>query len=164
MRASHRVFVGLGSNLDDPQRQIERALAELARLPQTLLVRRSSLYRSAPVGFTEQPDFVNAVAELATALEPQPLLAALQALEDAQGRVRTRANGPRTLDLDLLLFDARLVQEPNLIVPHPRLHERAFVLVPLAEIAPEAVVPGRGPVAALVERVDHGGIGVLSAG
>ena len=154
-------FVGLGSNLEDPRRQVEQALAELARLPATKLMRRSSLYRSEPVGYISQPDFVNACAELATALEPRPLLAALQSIELLHRRVRTRANGPRTLDLDLLVFDGCEIAEPDLVVPHPRLHERAFVLVPLAEIAPDLVVPGEGRVADLLARIDRAGVAVL---
>lgn len=160
--AWHRAFVGLGSNLDDPTGQVERAFADLDRLPATELVRRSRLYRTEPVGWREQPDFVNAVAELETALEPRPLLEGLQAIERAHRRVRTRPNGPRTLDLDLLVFGARVLSEPDLVIPHPRLHERAFVLVPLNELAPELMVPGQGTVATLFARVDRRGVDVLS--
>lgn len=155
---SHRAFVGLGSNLDDPERQIETALGALDALPSTRVVRRSRRYRTEPVGYADQPDFVNAVAELETALEPQALLHAMLALEQAHRRVRGRRNGPRTLDLDLLLYDERELDEPGLVLPHPRMHERAFVLVPLHEIAPEANVPGRGRVSALLRQVGTRGV------
>lgn len=147
-------YVGLGSNLDHPADHVRAALEELQRLPETSLAAASSLYRSRPVGYAAQPDFVNAVAALRTALEPLALLRALQAIEARHGRERASArsfpNGPRTLDLDLLLYgDARLDQ-PGLTVPHPRMHERAFVLKPLLEIAPQAEIPGRGAARALL--------------
>ena len=140
---SERVFVGLGANLGDPQATLGHALAALAALPQTRLVAQSSLYRTEPILATG-PDFINAVAELRTALQPQALLHALQAIELAHGRERPYRNAPRTLDLDLLLFGQRLVQEPGLEVPHARLHERAFVLQPLLELAPKLVHPRLG--------------------
>jgi len=137
-------FVGLGSNLDDPQRQVERALAELHAIPRTKLVRASSLYRSAPVGYAQQPDFVNAVAQLDTALEPVRLLERLQAIEAAHGRSRSFPNAPRTLDLDLLLYSDKTEDSPALTLPHPRMHERAFVLKPLVELEPGARIPRHG--------------------
>ena len=137
-------YIGIGSNLDGPQAQVESAFAELARLPRTRLAGRSSLYRSAPVGYASQPDFINAVAELDTALRAHELLVELQAIEARHGRARSFANAPRTLDLDLLLFGEARIDEPHLVVPHPRMHERAFVLAPLLEIAPQAAIPGRG--------------------
>ena len=137
---AERVFVGLGANLGDPQATLKHALAALAALPQTELVAQSSLYRTAPIQ-ASGPDFVNAVAELRTVLQPQALLHALQAIESAHGRERPYRNAPRTLDLDLLLFGQRVVHEPGLEVPHPRLHERAFVLHPLLELAPMLVHP-----------------------
>ena len=140
---SERVFVGLGANLGDPQATLQRALAALAALPQTRLEAHSSLYRSAPILATGA-DFINAVAELRTALQPHALLDALQAIELAHGRERPYRNAPRTLDLDLLLFGQRVVREPGLEVPHPRLHERAFVLQPLLELAPRLVHPRLG--------------------
>jgi 2-amino-4-hydroxy-6-hydroxymethyldihydropteridine diphosphokinase len=161
LRASahwHRAFVGLGSNLDDPERQIEMALAALDAVPSTRVLHCSQRYRTKPVGYADQPDFVNAVAELETGLEPQALLHQLLALERAQRRVRGRRNGPRTLDLDLLLYDQRELDEPDLTLPHPRMHERAFVLVPLHEIAPQANVPGHGRVSALLAQVDTRGV------
>ena len=140
---AERVFVGLGANLGDPQATVKHALAALAALPQTELVAQSSLYRTAPIQ-ASGPDFINAVAELRTALQPQALLHALQAIESAHGRERPYRNAPRTLDLDLLLFGQRVVHEPGLEVPHPRLHERAFVLQPLLELAPTLVHPRLG--------------------
>ncbi|WP_313055002.1 2-amino-4-hydroxy-6-hydroxymethyldihydropteridine diphosphokinase [Pseudomonas lopnurensis] len=132
-----RVYIGLGSNLADPQRQLRGALQALAELPQSRLVGVSSLYASDPLGPTDQPRYVNAVAALDTALAPLALLDALQAIERAQGRERKAERwGPRTLDLDILLFGDRLIDEPRLQVPHYHLQARAFVLYPLAEIAP----------------------------
>jgi 2-amino-4-hydroxy-6-hydroxymethyldihydropteridine diphosphokinase len=150
--------VGLGSNLDDPVRQVRRALEELARLPRTQLLACSSLYRTAPIGRLDQPDFVNAVAVLDTALSPRELLQELLAVEARHGRVRGDLNGPRTLDLDLLLLGDRVIREPGLEVPHARMHQRAFVLLPLAEVSPHAVIPGRGSVAELAARVSDQGV------
>ena len=130
-------YVGIGSNLDDPRAQVLEAFDELDRMPHTRVVKKSSLYRSAPLGFAAQPDFVNAVAQLETGLPAERLLAELQAIEARQGRSRSFANAPRTLDLDLLLFGNARVDSATLKVPHPRMHERAFVLQPLLEIAPE---------------------------
>ena len=130
-------YVGIGSNLDQPRAQVTSAFDELDRLPHTRVVRKSSLYRSAPVGYAAQPDFVNAVAQLETGLPAERLLAELQHIEARHGRSRSFANAPRTLDLDLLLFGEATLQSPGLTVPHPRMHERAFVLEPLLEIAPE---------------------------
>ena len=144
-----RVFVGLGSNLGDPQEQLAQALRSMEQLPQTRLLACSALYRSAPLQ-ANGPDFLNAVAELSTEFEPLPLLAALQAIEAAQGRQRSTLNAPRTLDLDLLLYGQRQMDTPVLILPHPRLYERAFVLRPLLELAPNLVHPMRGPLQALL--------------
>ena len=146
-------FVALGSNLDDPSRHVLRAMDELETLSGTRVQRRSSLYRTAPVGEPDQPDFINAVAQIETTLDPQELLAGLLGIERQHGRVRSRPNAPRTLDLDLLLYDAWTLDTPELQLPHPRMHERAFVLLPLAEIAPDLSIPGRGPVAALLPAV-----------
>lgn len=140
-------YVALGSNLDDPKRQIETAFDLLANLPDTRLIARSSLYRSAPFGPVEQPEFVNAVVGLQTSLGASALLEHLQAIETSQGRVRKQRWGPRTLDLDLLVYGAQVIDESRLTVPHPGIAERNFVLLPLREIAPELVVPGLGPVA-----------------
>jgi 2-amino-4-hydroxy-6-hydroxymethyldihydropteridine diphosphokinase len=143
----HIAFVGLGSNLADPVEQVTHALAALDSLPQTRVVRRSSLYRSAPVGYLDQPDFINAVAQLETQLAPRALLDALLALEHECGRTREFRNAPRTLDLDVLLYDDLVHHEHGLTVPHPQMHLRAFVLQPLLEIAPDCVIPGVGAAA-----------------
>jgi len=131
-------YVGLGANLGDAAATVQRSLQAIGRLPQTRLLRQSSLYRSAPVD-AGGPDFVNAVAHLQTTLSPRALLAELQRLELDEGRERPYRNAPRTLDLDLLLYGDSHVATPELTVPHPRMAERAFVLLPLAEIAPERV-------------------------
>jgi 2-amino-4-hydroxy-6-hydroxymethyldihydropteridine diphosphokinase len=148
----------LGSNLGDPGAQVRSALRELGALPQTRVMRESSLYRNPPAGYLDQPDFVNAVAMIETRLTPRALLAALLAIERARGRVRDFPNAPRTLDLDIVLYGDWVLHESGLTIPHPRMLERAFVLVPLAEIAPDAVVPGRGRVADLVRNVAAGGL------
>ena len=136
--------IGLGANLNDPAAQVEYALTELDRLPATRLLARSSLYASAPLGYVDQPDFVNAVAQVETGLAPRALLAALLELEQRHGRERSFRNAPRTLDLDLLLYGSADFHDDGLTLPHPRMHERGFVLLPLLEIAPDAVIPGRG--------------------
>jgi 2-amino-4-hydroxy-6-hydroxymethyldihydropteridine diphosphokinase len=147
-----RAYVGLGGNLGDAQGQVEAAFAALAATPGVQQVTLSSLYRSAPVD-AGGPDYVNAVAAFETTLSPHALLGALQAIEDRFGRERPYRNAPRTLDLDLLLFGDRQMSDPVLTVPHPRLHLRAFVLQPLAELAPGLVLPGLGPLAALLPTV-----------
>jgi len=131
-------FVALGANWGDAVATVRQAIAALDRLPQTTLVRASGLYRSAPWE-ASGPDFINAVAEVSTALDAHALLAALHGLEQAAGRERPYLNAPRTLDLDLLLYGAEQIATPRLTVPHPRMWERAFVLRPLAEIAPGQV-------------------------
>ena len=137
-------YIGLGANLDDPAAQVAYAFTELDRLPGTRLVVRSSLYASAPVGYVDQPDFINAVAQLKTTLAPRALLTALLDIEQRHGRARSFRNAPRTLDLDLLLYGAAHFHEDQLTLPHPRMTERAFVLLPLTEIAPEITIPGHG--------------------
>jgi len=137
-------YVGIGANLGDPAARVNAAFAALDALPATRLVKRSSLYRTAPRGYEKQPDFVNAVAELDTQLAARDLLAGLQEIEAHAGRSRSFRNAPRTLDLDLLLYGAERIDLPGLEVPHPRMHERAFVLVPLLEIAPGMQIPGAG--------------------
>lgn len=154
MSTTKTAYIALGSNLSDPVRMVKSGFEALARLPQTELLARSSLFRSAAVGYTDQPDFVNAVASIRTALTPRALLDALLAIERAHGRVREFPNAPRTLDLDLLLFGDRVVHEPGLTIPHPRLHERAFVILPLAQIAPLLEVPGRGRASEMMLYVD----------
>ena len=130
-------YVGIGSNLDDPRAHVLQAFTELDELPHTRVVKRSSLYRSAPVGYAAQADFVNAVAQLETGLPADRLLGELQEIEARHGRNRSFPNAPRTLDLDLLLYGEAALSLPQLEIPHPRLHERAFVLRPLIEISPE---------------------------
>ena len=150
--AGQIVFVGLGSNLDDPRAQVLRALRALGGLPHTRVLAHSSLYRSAPVGFLEQPDFINAVAQLETGLSPRAMLDALLALERECGRTREFLNAPRTLDLDMLLYDELRHHEQGLTIPHPQMHLRAFVLRPLLEIAPDCAIPGIGPAAAAMRQ------------
>lgn len=150
-------FVALGSNLDDPRIQVERGFDALSALPDTRLRARSRLFRTPPWGIVEQPDFINAVARLETLLAPRDLLAGLLDIEARAGRVRGVPNGPRVLDLDLLLYGNAVIHEPGLVVPHPRLHLRAFVLAPLADIAWDLEIPGRGRVADLLESVDVSG-------
>lgn len=140
----HIAYIGLGSNLEEPLSQLHRAFAELDKLPDTRLAARSSLYRSAPLGYPDQPEFVNAVAKIATKLAPQALLQALLQIEREHGRERTFRNAPRTLDLDVLLYDDVQMHEHGLTLPHPQMHLRAFVLQPLLEIAPDCAIPGIG--------------------
>ena len=146
-------FIALGANLADPAHQIRAALESLSRLPDSRLLRASSLYRTAPVGVAGQPDFINAVALVETTLAPRDLLAALFAIEAEFGRRRDYRNAPRTLDLDLLLYDDLVLDGAELQLPHPRMHLRAFVMAPLAEIAPDCRIPGRGSVAAWLPAV-----------
>lgn len=143
-------FIGLGANLGDPRAQLRAALQALDAIPSTRVTAQSSLYRSAPVGYHTQPEFLNAVARIETMLTPRALLETLHTIEDSAGRSRSFANAPRTLDLDLLLYADRAIGEPGLKVPHPRMHLRAFVLLPLAEIAPDIEIPGQGAIAPLL--------------
>jgi len=147
----HRAFIGLGSNLADPSNQVLQAMQSIDRLPDTRVVARSSLYRSAPVGYLDQPDFINAVVQVETALAPFALLQALLVLEQENGRTREFQNAPRTLDLDVLLYDDLQHHEHGLTVPHPQMHKRAFVLQPLLEIAPECVIAGVGAAAVALQ-------------
>ncbi|TCK04981.1 2-amino-4-hydroxy-6-hydroxymethyldihydropteridine diphosphokinase [Marinobacterium mangrovicola] len=150
MTDSIRCYIGLGSNLEDPQAQVRTALEQLTSLPDTELVAASSLYRSDPVGPQDQPDFVNAVAELNTRLAPEALLDELQAIEQAHRRVRERHWGPRTLDLDILLYAEQQIESERLVVPHRFMRERGFVLWPLAEIAPSLILPDGTPLSKLL--------------
>ena len=156
-------YIGLGANLDEPAEQVRTAARELAGVRDTRLVAVSSLYRTAPVGYLDQPEFINAVAEVETALAPRALLDALLGIERRHGRVRDFPNAPRTLDLDLLLYGEEAVIEPGLTIPHPRMHERAFVMVPLAEIAPEAAIPGHGRARDLLASLDSAAVFRLEA-
>lgn len=144
-------FVGVGANLNDPRAQVRRGIAALRELPHTTLHACSSLYASAPVD-APGPEYVNAVVELRTGLPPAELLRALHAIEARHGRQRSLPNAPRTLDLDLLLYDRLCSSDPALRLPHPRLHERAFVLQPLLEIAPQLQLEGLGPLTVWLER------------
>ena len=154
-----RCFIALGANLGDPVATVKAAILALRGLPGTEFIAASSLYRTAPVGLKHQPDFINAVVEL-IAVSPAPALCvpagtfleSLFEIEARFGRQRSVKNAPRTLDLDLLLYGDELSDDPQLTLPHPRLHERAFVLAPLAEIAPRLTIPGRGSVADLLLR------------
>lgn len=150
-------YIALGSNLDDPVRHVTQALTELAQLPSCQLQARSRLYQSKPVG-PPQPDYINAVARLQTTLEPLALLDQLQALEQHHQRVRLEHWGPRTLDLDLLLYGNQVIQNPRLQVPHPAMAERAFVLYPLAEIEPALTLPSGASIESLLARCPYEGL------
>jgi 2-amino-4-hydroxy-6-hydroxymethyldihydropteridine diphosphokinase len=157
------VYIALGSNLDDPANHVRRACQELGVLPQTRCLQYSRLYQSAPHGPTEQPDYINAVAELETALAPNELLSVLQALEQAHERVRTGEYwGPRTLDLDILLYGDQRVDGPELQIPHPYMAERAFVLYPLYELEPNLDVPGYGLLSDLMKQCPADGMDILN--
>jgi len=145
-RQDARAYIGLGSNITEPAALVRSGMAALSRLTATRVEACSSLYRTAPVGMREQPDFINAVCRVRTGLAPAALMYSLLEIERAHGRRREGSpGGPRTLDLDLLLYGEEFIQSAELTVPHPRLHERAFVLYPLLEIEPDLVIPGRGP-------------------
>lgn len=150
-------YVALGSNLGDPRQQVLDAMEALARLPQTRVTQRSSLYQTPPWGFVEQPPFVNAVVELETDLSPHALLDALLELEQRAGRVRAQPNGPRTLDLDLLHVDGVQLDDNRLNLPHPRMMDRAFVLLPLHDVAPTLAPSGVQTVAARLAELDLSG-------
>ncbi|MBI1425550.1 MAG: 2-amino-4-hydroxy-6-hydroxymethyldihydropteridine diphosphokinase [Gammaproteobacteria bacterium] len=154
-----RAYIGIGSNLQQPIQQVQQAIAAMSQLPSTRLLSCSRLYRSAPMGPQDQPDYINAVAEIDTTLTPLELLDALHVIERTQGRVRDGSRwGPRTLDLDILLFGAECINFPQLTIPHPGLHERNFVLYPLQEIAPALVIPGQGELATLVANCPASGL------
>jgi len=157
-----RAYVAFGANLGEPRAALLSAIDALSALPETRVVSHSSCYRTAPLGVQgEQPDYTNAVIAIDTTLAPRPLLEALLAIEHAGGRTRDYHQAPRTMDLDLLMHGDAIVEEPDLILPHPRMHLRAFVLHPLAEIAPDASVPGIGPIAALLPGVGDQQISLL---
>ena len=155
--------VALGSNLDDPEAHVRRGFADLDRLPDTHVTARSALYRTEPVGYADQPPFVNACARITTRLPARELLDGLLDIERRHGRSRGIPNGPRTLDLDIVLYGDATIAQPGLAVPHPRAHERAFVLAPLVDVWPDAVIPGRGPARQLLERTGCEGVQRLDA-
>lgn len=164
MRREVVTYVGIGSNLDDPRRQVVRAVQSLGQLPDTRLIACSPWYLSAPLGPAPQPPYINGVAMLATTLDPEQLLGALQAIEGRQGRVRGERWGPRTLDLDILLFGAETIATPLLRVPHPELGRRAFVLHPLADLSPALILPDGTALAELLAKCPANGIVRLSDG
>ena len=158
-----RCYIGLGGNIGTPAQTLREAIAALDSVAGTRLLRASSLWRTAPLGHAEQPDFINAVAEVDSTLAPRALLEALLALEQRFGRERSFANAPRTLDLDLLLHGGSVVDEPGLTLPHPRMHERAFVLAPLLELSPDCVIPGRGRARECLARITDQSVEKLEA-
>jgi 2-amino-4-hydroxy-6-hydroxymethyldihydropteridine diphosphokinase len=144
-----RAFLGLGSNVGDRLANLQGALDLMSARPDVRPLRSSRVYETDPVGGPPQPDFLNAVVEVETALSPMELLRACMEVEDELGRVREERWGPRTIDIDVLTLDEEIVDEPDLTIPHPRMHERGFVLVPLLELAPDPVLPGGRRVATL---------------
>jgi len=153
-----RTFIGLGSNLENPCAQIKTAINDLKQIPESRLLASSSLYKSPPMGPQDQPDYINAVVELETTLSPHQLLDALQHIEQQHGRVRNRHWGERTLDLDVLLYAEQVINDDRLTVPHPGLSERAFVVYPLAEIAPDLLVPLKGNIADIQRNCSRDGL------
>ena len=153
-------YLGLGGNLGDRSWYLAEAVRRLHRAPGIRVERTSSVYETKPVGVTNQPDFLNLVAQVTAEIGPRDLLACCLQIESDLGRVRTQRWGPRTVDLDVLWYDGQIVNEPDLVLPHPRLHERAFVLVPLVEIAPELSLAG-GLVSVLAARSDRTGLRLL---
>ncbi len=157
-------YVALGSNLRDPVRQVLQASAALKQLPGSRLVAQSSLYHSEAIGFTDQPDFINAVVCLHTTLRPEQLLAGLLDIEARLGRQRSFPNAPRVIDLDILLYNQHRQHSETLTLPHPRMHERAFVLLPLIEIAPAVEIPGHGLAAHWLQHISSQAIERLDPG
>lgn len=153
-----RAFIALGSNLQEPLKQVSTALDEIDSIENTRLIRHSSLYVTKPLGYENQPNFINAVAEVETRLDPAELLHGLFAIENSHGRERPFPNAPRVLDLDLLLYDDITMRSDELTLPHPRMHERGFVMLPLAEIAPDLKVGGLGTASGIAERCAAQGI------
>ena len=157
-----KVYIGLGSNLNDPQSQLKKAIISLEMVPSTSVVRTSSFYKSKPVGPQDQPDYINAVVELDTELSAHVLMDFLQGIENEQGRVREQKWGPRTLDLDILLYGDEIIKGDHLEVPHIEMHKRGFVLLPLDEISPDCVIPGVGSVQTLLQQVNTDDLLVLA--
>ena len=151
-----RVYIGIGSNLEDPVAQVKDAIEELEMLPDTILEARSSLYTGKPMGPQDQPDYINAVVALDTLLSPEDLFTRMVAIEEQAGRVRDGEQwGPRILDLDLLMYGKKKIDEAHLTVPHPGMHERDFVIIPLAEIAGNMKIPGHGLLSTLINQVEN---------
>ena len=161
MQPTHFAVIALGSNLAEPARQVRAALSALEAHPQIQIEKTSSLYVTAPVGYDDQPDFVNAVCSVRTSLDGVSLLAVLNRIEADFGRERTFRNAPRTLDLDIIDFDGTSSSDPHLTLPHPRAHERSFVMKPLAEILPDFVLGGHGRAADLAAALGEEGIRLL---
>ena len=164
-QAAILAYVAIGANLEGPEGQVRRAMVELDQLPGSRVLRASPLYLTRPLGSTDQPDYVNAVVGLETRLLPRELLLALQAIEDAHGRTREQRRwGPRTLDLDILMYGGDSIDEPGLRVPHPEMSRRAFVLIPLADIAPgDLVIPDQGRLARLLAACPREGVQLLAS-
>lgn len=154
----HKAFIAFGSNLKDPQNQVEKAIQAIKNAPNILLVQASSLYKTAPVGYDNQDDFINAVAEIKTDLTPIELLRKLLEIEHTFGRKRPFPNAPRVLDLDLLLYEGITMNSAELTLPHPRMHERGFVMIPLAEIAPNIQISQYGHADELAAKCDNQGV------
>ena len=151
-----RVYVGLGSNLEDPVTQVLDAVEELEMIPDSILVSRSGLYRGKPMGPADQPDYVNAVVAMDTLLSAENFLRELTRIEDLQGRVRGGEKwGPRIIDLDLLMYGKHKINTPELTVPHPGMHERDFVIIPLSELAGDVIVPGQGRLTSLINKCEN---------
>jgi 2-amino-4-hydroxy-6-hydroxymethyldihydropteridine diphosphokinase len=160
-----RAYIGIGSNLNDPVAQVKEAIEELGVLPDTILVDRSSLYSSKPMGPQDQPDYVNAVVAIDTLLSPGDLLQRLQRIEELQGRERGGEQwGPRIIDMDLLMYGRKVIDTDELKVPHPGMHERDFVIIPLAEIAGNVSIPGHGVLTTLINKVENHSLKKLITG
>ena len=148
-------YIGLGSNMESPKQQIKSAIKSIAEIPEIQILKASSLYKSKPVGPEGQNDYINAVIKIETEFMPLELLGCMQDIENQHGRVRIERWGPRTLDLDILMFGEKIIKDNKLTVPHPEIANRSFVLVPLAEIDSNCLIPGKGPVANLLNVVDQ---------
>ncbi len=160
---AQRVYIGLGSNLKHPQAQVNAAIEALSRLPESTFVAHSPWYRSKAIGPGDQPDYINGVAALETTLSPEQLLSALHQIESSQGRIRRERWAARTLDLDILLYGNQIVATDRLQIPHPRVHERNFVLYPLADLAPALIFPDGRSLADLLATCSDNGIEAIAA-
>jgi|TARA_B110000971_G_scaffold80523_1_gene82655 2-amino-4-hydroxy-6-hydroxymethyldihydropteridine diphosphokinase len=149
----HSIFIGLGSNLEDPQKKIKDAIQLINKIDDVTINLTSSLYETPPVGFLDQPNFINAVVQISSTINYNELLIKLFDIERIFGRIRKEKNGPRTLDLDILLFDDLILESESLIIPHPRMHERLFVLIPLLEISPAIIIPKYGSASSLISKL-----------